>query len=80
MEDIEPTCNLAEHATRLTEAIRSAAETTIPARRTAKKPWISDETLKLADEKRRLKLIKNVSAKYAQQYRDFCKKVKKSAK
>ena len=61
MEDIEPTCNLEEHATRVTEAIRSAAE-----------------TLKLTDEKRRLKQLMNVSAKCAQEYRDFCKKVKKS--
>ena len=80
MEDIEPTCNLEEHATRLTAALRGAAKTIIPARRTARKPWISEETLKLADEKRRLKFMKNVSAKYAQQYRDFCKKVKKSAR
>ena len=69
-----------EHANRVTEATRSAAETRIPARRTARKPWISEETLKLADEKRRLKLMKNVSAKYAQQYRDSCKKVKRSAR
>ena len=80
MEDIEPTCNLEEHATRVTEAIRSAAETTIPARRTARKPWISEEMLKLADEKWRLKLMKNVSSKCAQQYREFCKKVKKLAR
>ena len=33
-----------------------------------------------AEEKQRLKLMKNVSAKYAQQYRDFCKKVKKSSR
>ena len=80
MEDIEPTCNLEEHATRVTEAIRSAAERTIRTRRTARKPWIYEETLKLADGKRRLKLMKNVSAKCAQQYRDFCRKVKKSAR
>ena len=78
--DIEPTCDLEEHATRLTAAIRSAAETTVPARRTARKPWISEETLKLADEKPRLKQMMNVSAKYTQEYRDFCRKVKKSAR
>ena len=64
MQDIEPTCNLEEHATRLTAAIRSAAETTIPARRTARKPWISEETLKLAeaeaDEERLCKMCTTV--------------------
>ena len=80
MEDMEKTCSLEEQATILTEAIRSAAETSIPAKRIARKPWISEETLKLADEKRRLKQMKNVSVKYAQQYKDFCKKVKKSAR
>ena len=60
------------------KAIKNAAESTIPARKTSRKPWISEETLKLADEKRKLRLDKNASAEHARLYKDFCKKVKKS--
>ena len=61
LKNIEPTCNLGEHAIKIEEAIKKTVEATIPATRTTKKPWISEETLKLADEKRRLKQMTNVS-------------------
>ena len=61
-------------------AIKKAAETAIPASRSAKRPWISEETLKLADEKRALKQTRNASAQKEQQYKGLCKKVKKSAR
>ncbi|CAF4091748.1 unnamed protein product [Rotaria socialis] len=80
LKNIEPTCNLEEHAIKIEEAIKKTVEATIPATRTTKKPWISEETLKLADQKRKLKQMKNVSAEYAQQYKDFCRKAKKSAR
>ena len=72
--------NLEEHAKKIEAAIKKAAEATIPASRSTKKPWISEDTLKLADEKRTLKQSKNASAQKEQQYKDFCKKVKKSAR
>lgn len=80
IENIQPTCGLEEHATKIEEAIKKAVETIIPARKITRKPWISEQTLKLADEKRRLKQIKHASTEYAQQYRDMCKKVKRSAR
>jgi hypothetical protein len=80
MESITSPCNLEEHSAKIAEAIKNAAESTIPSRRVLKRPWISDETLKLADEKRRLKQMQNVSKKYEETYKDFCKKVKKSAR
>ena len=80
MESIEPTCSLEEHSTRITDVIRSAAETTVPVRKTARKPWISVESLKLADEKRKLKQMKSDFSEYVQRYKDFCRKVKKSAR
>ena len=80
LKNIEPTRDLEEHATKVEEVIKKTAEATIPATRTAKKPWISETTLKLADEKRKLKQMKNVSIEYTQQYKDFCRKVKKSAR
>ncbi|CAF1120971.1 unnamed protein product [Didymodactylos carnosus] len=77
---MEPTCNLEEHANKIAQAIKDAVETTIPAKRKTKKPWISEATLKLTDEKRKLKQMKNVSIEYAQQYKDSCRRVKKSAR
>jgi hypothetical protein len=80
MESIQPACNLEEHATQIEEAIKKAIDATIPTRRITRKPWISEQTLKLADEKRRLKQIKHTSTQHAQQYKEMCKKVKKSAR
>ena len=59
--------NLEEHAKKIEAAIKKAAEATIPVSRSAKKPWISEETLKLADEKRALKQTRNASAQKEQQ-------------
>ena len=46
-------------------AIKKAAEAIIPASRSAKKPWIFEDTLKLADERQK-----------EQQYKDPYRKVK----
>ena len=77
---IDPAENLEEHAKNIEAAIKKAAEATIPASRSAKKPWISEETLKLADEKRALKQTRNASTRKEQEYKDLCKKIKNSAK
>ena len=77
---IEPTGDLEKHVSEIGKAIKNAAEATIPARRTARKHWISEETLKLADEKRKLRLVKNVSAEQALLHKEMCRKVKKSAR
>ena len=53
--------NLEEHAKKVETAIKKAAEGTISVSRSAKKPWISEETLKLVDEKRALKQTRNAS-------------------
>ena len=72
--------NLEEHAKKIEAAIKKAAEATIPVSRSTKKPWISEDTLKLADKKRTLKQCKNASAQKEQQYKDLSKKAKKSAR
>ena len=58
---IDPTENLREHAKKIEAAIKKAAEVTIPSNRSAKEPWISGDTLELAEEKRTLKQTKNAS-------------------
>ncbi|CAF0805508.1 unnamed protein product [Adineta ricciae] len=80
IKDIGPTCSLEEHSNKIRQAIKNAVEIAIPAKRKTKKPWISETTLKLADEKRKLKQMKNVFIEYTQQYKDSCRKVKKSAR
>jgi hypothetical protein len=80
IKEIKPTHNLDENASKLEKAIKEAVEATIPAKKTAKKPWISEETLKLTDEKRQLKITRNASPEKEQQYKDLCKKVKKAAR
>ena len=80
IENIEPSCKLEVHSTKIRQAIQNTVEPTIPAKRKTKKPWISEATLKLADEKRKLKQMKNISLEYTQQYKDACRRVKKSAR
>ena len=77
MKDIEPACSLKEHAKKIEQTIKITVEATVRAKRIIKKPWISEETLKLADEKRRPKQLRNVSLEYPQQYKGLCRKVKR---
>ncbi|CAF4585279.1 unnamed protein product [Rotaria socialis] len=79
-EKIQPTDNLSEHARKIEGAIKEAASTAIPAKRIAKKPWISEETLNIAEEKRKLKQAKDASNVKMQEYKDLCKKVNKAAR
>ena len=78
--NITTTDDLEEYASEISKAIKNAAESIIPARKTSRKPWILEETLKLADEKRKLRLNKNISDEHARLYKDLCRKVKKSAR
>lgn len=71
---IKPTDDLEEHASEISKAIKNAAESTIPASKTSRKPWISEKTLKLADEIRKLRLTKNFSVEHGKLYKDFWKK------
>ena len=80
IENITTPDDLEEHASQISKAIKNAAESTIPARKTSRKPWISEETLKLVDEKRKLRLNENISDEHALLYKDLCRKVRKSAR
>ena len=75
MGTIEPTVDLERHASEIGKAIRNAAEATIPARRTSKKHWISEKTMKLVGGKRKLRLVKHVSPRQAELPKDMCWKV-----
>ena len=51
MESIGPTDDLEDYSARISKAIRSAVESTVPAKRATKKHWISEETPTLVDER-----------------------------
>ena len=54
-KNISPTCSLDDHALQIEKAVKSALQESITTKKTAKKPWISVQTLDLADEKRKAK-------------------------
>ena len=66
---MDPAENLEEHTREIEAAVKKAAEATISASRSARKPWISEKTLKLADEKRTLKQTKNASTQKEEEYK-----------
>jgi hypothetical protein len=65
---------------KIEQAIKITVEATLSAKRKTKNLWIFEATLKLADEKRRLKQLRNVSVEYTEQYKGLCRKVKRSAR
>ena len=75
---IDPTQNLEEYDKKIRTVIKKAAKETTATSRSAKKPCISEETLKLPDQKTTLKQTKNTSTQREQRYKDLWKKVKKS--
>ena len=54
IEKIEPVDDLDAHTRKIEQMIKETVGTTILVKRAVKKPWISEETLKLAHEKRKL--------------------------
>ena len=80
IEKIESVNDLDEHARKIEHAIKETAGTTIPVKKVAKKPWISEETLRLADEKRKMKQTKDASKGKSKEHKNLCKEVKKAAR
>ena len=80
IEKIESVNDLDKHARKIEDAIKETAGATIPVKRVAKKLWISEETLRLADEKRKLKQTKDVSKRKSEEHKNLCKEVKKPAR
>ncbi|CAF5200883.1 unnamed protein product, partial [Rotaria magnacalcarata] len=80
LKNIHSTCNLDEHAAQIEKAVKEALQATVTLKKTPKKPWISDQTLDLADKKRKAKQIKHLSADNIKEYKNLCNKVKKSAR
>ena len=80
LQRIDTSCNLNEHAAQIEKAVKEAVRTTVTAKRTAKKPWIFEQTLALADKKREAKEAKQLSRDHTTRYKELCNMVKKSAK
>lgn len=80
LRNIHSICNLDDHALQIEEAIKEAVQASIASRKTAKKPWISAQTLNLAEKKRKAKQLKHLSTNHNNTYKDLCNEVKKSAR
>ncbi|CAF1501489.1 unnamed protein product, partial [Rotaria magnacalcarata] len=80
LNSIQTNGTLEEHALKIRNSINEAIEVSITNQRVAKKPWISAETLKLADEKRKAKQTKHLNQNLNEKYKELCKKVKKFAR
>ncbi|CAF2099723.1 unnamed protein product [Rotaria magnacalcarata] len=77
---LHSTCNLDEHAAQIEKAVKEALQAIVTLKKTPKTPWISDQTLDLADKKRKAKQIKHLSVDNIKEYKNLCNKVKHSAR
>lgn len=80
LNSLNTRCTIDEHALQIEQAIQQAIKATTTAQPTAKKPWISQQTLILADQKRKAKQTKQNSSTDNQRYKNLCNQVKKSAR
>ena len=72
--EIDNLCNT------IVRTIEDAADATIKSVRTIKKPWISDDTMRLVEQKRTAKAARMTSDDRMAIYRQLCKDVKKAAR
>ncbi|CAF3402770.1 unnamed protein product [Rotaria sp. Silwood1] len=81
LNNIQTTKNIDDHALQIEKAIKEALQASIPTQKaTSKKPWISTQTLELADEKRKAKQVKHISIQLNNKYKHLCNEVKKAAR
>ncbi len=64
----------------LNRAIINAFEKTVPKVNKTKKPWISQQTLQLVEEKRLLKQRRELSQEAGEKYKQKCNEVRKAAR
>ena len=65
---------------RLNTAIQNAAKVALPVKVEPRKPWITERTLALSDEKRKLKMARAQSVQKMEEYRRKCNEVRKAAR
>jgi len=80
LENICSTCSIDEYALQIEKGVKEALQAGITNEKTIKKPWISVQTLNLADEKRKAKQVKPLSTHHNNTYKDLCNKMKTSAR
>jgi hypothetical protein len=76
----EHACNLESRTVKLTAAINNAVEEAVPEEERIRKKWITQETLRLVQEKRELKLRRDTSDVAERKYKDSCNMVRKAAR
>ena len=67
-------------AENLTSSIQKAMSGTIPLKQTARKPYITTQTLELADKKRALKMHRDESRQAKEEYKKACNEVRQAAR
>ncbi|CAF1270699.1 unnamed protein product [Adineta ricciae] len=81
LNNIQTANNIDDHALQIEKAIKEALQVSIPTQKeTPKKPWISTQTLDLANEKRKAKQVKHISTQLNNKYKHLCNEVKKAAR
>jgi hypothetical protein len=76
----QPTVTTDQALKKLSEAIQTAATATLPVMIEPNKPWITQKTLALAEEKRKLKQVRQQSEQRGTEYRKKCNEVRSSAR
>ena len=72
--------DIEDHAIFIHEALDNALKEVVPKVRRTKSPWISQETLSLADQKREARNKRDQSDDSLHTYRQLCNKVRNSAR
>ena len=72
--------DIEEHAKFIHEALDNALKEVVPKVKRTKSPWISQETLSLADQKREARTKRDQSEESLHTYRQLCNKVRNSAR
>src|SRR3984885_11834002 len=80
LKDQSETWDMNKRAEQLTQAMLEAVEQAIPLQEKIKKKWITQETMRLIEEKRDLKKRRNISELNERTFRAKCNEVRKSAR
>lgn len=77
--DVTTNYDMKTRVSNLETALKAAGES-CKIKKNIVKPWISDETWKLVEERRRLKVTKRQGEENKMKYKEVCQKIKKSAR
>jgi hypothetical protein len=80
LQEASPLDTIDQVVERLNTAIQKAANAVLPVKVEPRKPWITERTLALSEEKRKLKQLRTQSDQKMEMYRKKCNEVRKAAR